>query len=641
MGTGVFAQEKKIEKGEKKFDRYAFIDAREILLKVANKGYKSTDLFSKLGDSYYFNNDYENALKWYGELYKMQGANMGREHIFRYAQTLKSVRRYDEADQLMTSFRDRGGSDMRADAMASEPDYLSIIDFQKGRFDVQQISQNSGLQDFGPAFYGEDKLIFASNRDTGVFYKRIHAWNDKPFLDLYVGDRAQDGRISNVKKFDSRINTRLHESTPVFTADGNTMYFTRNNFTDGDYAEDNFKTNRLKIYRSTKEGNRWSKATELNFNGDSYASSHPALTPDGKYLYFSSNRPGSIRTEDENTFVETDIWRASISGDTIGEPELVENINTTGRETFPFISKKGNLYFASNGLNGLGGLDIFVSTLDANGVPSIPLNVGEPANSAKDDFAFIIDDDTNIGYFSSNRRGGTGDDDIYRFRMTEDLRDKCEQVVTGTVTNVDTGLPLAGATITVSDSNNNVVETATSTESGKFGFVLDCNTEYFIKAEKDEFITDDELVSTPSKSSFIDVSLALEPEKRIAETGTDLGKVLNLNPIYFDFDRFNIRYDAEIELQKVLAVMEQYPSMVIDIRSHTDSRGNDAYNMRLSDKRARSTRQYLIDNGIASSRLTARGYGESALVNECRNGVPCSKAQHQLNRRSEFIIVSQ
>jgi outer membrane protein OmpA-like peptidoglycan-associated protein len=626
-------------KGERKVEKYAFIDAREIYQRMADKGFKSVEIFSNLGDTYYFNNDYQNALKWYNQLFKLDNSKIPAEYYFRYAQTLKNDRQYDRADQILQKFAVEGLSDSRIKALREKPNYLTIIDFQNGRFDVEPVSINSDYQDFGTAYYGPKKVVIASARDTGTFYKRRHSWNDKPFLDLYTVDRDVEGKLSNPEKFDSRINSILHESTPTFSKDLNTVYFTRNNIEDGDIELDNNKVNKLQIFKSERTDGKWSEPEVVSFSEPGYSTSHPALTPDGEFLYFSSNMPGTMGTN--STLAETDIWRVPINEDkTFGTPENVSVINTEGRESYPYISGRGNLYFASNGLQGLGGLDIFVATINADNSISSPVNIGTPANSTDDDFAFIVDEAINNGYFSSNRVGGGDNDDIYRFVQTEDLRETCEQILTGTVTDSRSNEPLDAAKVSIIDENNNVVVTRITNPNGKYAVKLECDKTYFVRAEKPKYNTTEDLINTPTTTGNLEVDLTLEPTIITGTTGDDLAKLLNLNPIYFDFDRSFIRTDAELELQKVLTVMEDNPTMTIDIRSHTDSRGSDSYNERLSGRRAASTRNYLIMKGIDESRLTSKGYGENQLVNECSNGVPCSEEQHQLNRRSEFIITS-
>lgn len=243
-----------------------------------------------------------------------------------------------------------------------------------------------------------------------------------------------------------------------------------------------------------------------------------------------------------------------------------------------------------------------------------------------------------MGYFSSNRPGGQGDDDIYRFVQLEDLKDACEIILTGTVTDEKTGLPMDKATVMVMDANNNKVDQLVTKANGKYVFKLECGKQYFVRTEKEDYSSDEDLFTTPTQSDFLDVPLAMVNEKIQIVDCDDIAPLLNIKDIYFDFDRFNIRPDAALELSKILAFMELYPQTSVEIRSHTDSRAPDAYNDVLSEKRAQSTRKWLIEKGISASRLTAKGYGERQLVNNCSNGVDCTPEEHQLNRRSEFIV---
>ncbi|MGJ8685652.1 MAG: OmpA family protein [Nonlabens sp.] len=635
------AQNKTVKKANKDYENLAFIDAREIYLKVVESGYKNEEILSKLGDTYYFNDELEEAYKYYSQLFEMDNDVISPEYYFRYAQSLKAVRRYAEADALMAKFNTFKGYDTRSKSYSDQPDYLQIIDFQSGRFEVENTRKiNSYTTDFGPAFYdAKNQVVYATARDTNSLSNRTHSWNGQSFLQLYTSDADASGKLSNEKRFSKVLNSKFHESTPAFTADGNTVYFTRNNYNRGVYRQDLDGINKLKIYRSNKEGKSWSTPVELPFNNDEYSVAHPALSPDGKRMYFSSDMPGSVGYDIDEEFTKSDLWVVDVNDDgSFGEPRNLTEINTAGRETFPFVSKKGILYFASSGHQGLGGLDIFASSINPDGTLSKPVNIGKPANTIDDDFAFIINDDTNIGYFTSNRPGGEGDDDIYRFVQLEDLRDACEVILTGTVTDDKTGEPMDQATVMVMDANNNKVDELVTKANGKYVFKLECGKQYFVRTEKDDYSSDEDLFTTPTQSDFLDVPLSMVNEKIPVVDCDDIAPLLNIKDIYFDFDRFNIRQDAALELSKIQAFMELYPQTAVEIRSHTDSRAPDAYNDRLSEKRAQSTRNWLIQRGIDASRLTARGYGERQLVNRCSNGVPCSVEEHQLNRRSEFIV---
>lgn len=629
-----FSQTKKIENANRKYERFAYIDAQKIFLKVAQKGYKDKEIFEKLGNSYYFNADYDNANIWYEKLLLEYSDKVEAEYYFRYAQSLKSSEKYEESDKMMDKFFSLKGEDIRVRNYKNQPDYLKEIKSQFGKYKVEEIDQNSEYSDFGPTYYGKE-LVFASSRDTGFIAGRVHQWTGKPFLDLFKGKRSKnDNSIVDLKKFSKRLNTKFHESTPTFTKDLKTVYFTRNNYNGGVYKSDKNGTNRLKIYKSSIDKNgRWSKAKSIKINSDQYSVAHPALSADNSKMYFSSDMPGG--------FGMADLYEVSIDKDgTFGKPVNLGNIiNTEGSESFPFVSESGDLYFASNGQIGLGGLDIYVAKKDTNGNIKTVVNLGEPINTPKDDFTFIVDEKTKTGYFSSNRDGGSGSDDIYKF-IQEDPEPVCEVVVNGVVTDKDSGEILPGALVSIYNTNNELVNSMKVGAEANYSFVVECQSGYFLRASKELYNPSEKLIKTPIVSKTMSVPLKLEKTIKKALVGQDLGKILNLNPIYFDFDKYNIRYDASVELAKVIEVMKEYPTMKIDVRSHTDSRGNDEYNRILSSNRNKSTIDYIIAKGaIDSSRLTGKGYGESQLVNKCINGASCSEEEHQLNRRSEFIIV--
>ena len=613
-----FSQRDKVEKANKEFDKYSYIDAREIYLKVVEDGYTSAQIFKNLGDTYYWNSDYENAAKWYQRLVNEFPNDAEAEYYYRAAQSLKSLGQDEVAAELMEAFIRKGG-----DPKIIQAANTSFLEYE---VELQKVSVNTENSDFGSAFYG-DKLVYASaTRITEG--DKIHEWNQQPFLDLFEADMDENGMLSNPTKLNGEVNTPYHESSAAFSKDGSTMYFTRNNFIDGKKGRDKQKTIRLKLYKATKSGETfWTNIEELPFNSDDYSVAHPALSLDGKRLYFSSDMPGTVGM--------SDIWYVDLMEDgTYGNPVNVAALNTEARESFPFISENKNLYFASDGRGGLGGFDVFMVPLDDNGRPTGEIkNLGEPTNSNKDDFGFILNEEKRIGYVSSNRDGEQGSvaDEIYR------VQERCEVTIAGTITNDVTGEAVANATVTLLDENSIVVKTMTAGVDGRYSFdnLAECSSVYIVRAIGDGCEYNEKLVTTPNKTGTVIADLILECDPCAPN---DLGCRLKLEPIYFDFDRYNIRPDAEIELAKILAAMRQYPELIIHIESHTDSRGNDAYNEALSEKRAQSTLEWLVSKGIDRERLSAKGYGEYQLTNQCSNGVECTEEEHQLNRRSMFII---
>lgn len=623
-----YSQQKDIKKANKEFDKFAYIDAREIYLKVVADGYESAEIFKKLGDTYYFNSDYTNAAKWYDKLVTQFPDQTEPEYYYRAAQSLKSLGKYDESDALMKDYVAKGGKGLVIKSYEDDPNYLKSTIFKTRDFVLEKVGINSSNSDFGTSFFGNDKVVYATTGNTTG--AKINEWTQEPCLDLFIADRAANGELSNPMKLGGDINTEYNESTATLSKDGNTVYFTRNTFLDGKKGLDKsnkFKTLRLTLYKASKTGNQnWTNIVELPFNSKEYSVAHPALSPDGKKLYFSSDMPGTLGM--------SDLWYVDILGsDSYGTPvNLGPEINTEARESFPFISEKNNLYFSSDGRSGLGGYDIFVTPLDGSGKPGKITNLGAPSNSAQDDFGFIIDEENRIGYVSSNRGGDRGsiDDDIYL------VKEICSITIQGKVFDEETKDPLPGAEVSLLDENNQLVSQTTANNDGTYSFEGDCGTQYTVRGTKEGYNPYEKMIVTPLLSGIIDVPL---PLKRIGPCPpNDLGCKLNLQPIYFDFDKSNIRADAEIELAKILAAMREYPELIIHIESHTDSRGNDQYNEALSERRAQSTFKWLVGKGIDKNRLTAKGYGESQLVNQCSNGVSCTAEEHQLNRRSMFLI---
>ena len=626
LGTAL-GQERLLEKADEKYDEYSFRPAIDIYKKVREKGFSSPDLLKRLGNSYYFNANYEEASEIYKELIEKYDSVVTPDYVFRYAQSLKTLGEYDGADAMMAKFSQMA-KESGIDSSFDE-DYMSKIEKNSGRYDITPFKYNSKYSDFAPSFYKEG-LIFSSDRDTGNLARYRHTWNARDFLDIYeVNEANEDDEV--VKKVPGDINTRLHESTSIITKDGNTMYFTRNNFIDGKKYKDEKGTIRLKIYKATLVDGEWTEIEELPFNSDSYSVAHPVLCPDEKVLYFVSDMPGSLG--------ESDIFKVQIVGDgTFGPPvNLGKTINTEARETFPFITQSDVLYFSSDGHPGLGGLDVFATKIAFDEYDQTIVNVGKPINGQYDDFSFIINEETTTGYFASNRIDGMGDDDIYSFSETEPISLDCLQDVTGTVRDRISNEVLAGATVKIIDEENNEVSSTITNAKGEYTLSLDCNQGNFVRALMEGYVPSEEyLVKSYGKPRIID--FYLERDLVTGGFGDDLAKLLQLSTIYFDLNKFDIRPDAEIEIQKVIAAMEKYPSLKIKVNAHTDSRGNDVYNLWLSQKRAQSTVAYMISKGISADRLDGEGFGEERLMNECENGVRCSNEKHQLNRRSEFII---
>lgn len=620
-----YSQKAQVEAANKKYDSYAYVDAIATYERVAEKGYKDEKMFQKLGNAYYFNAELPKAAKWYGELFAMN-KNQEAEYYYRYAQSLKSIGKYDKANEMMDEFNKKSANDNRAKLYAANKNYLSEIKDNSGRFTIADAGINSETSDYGSTLFG-NKLVFASARTEGGSKK--FSQTNEAFLDLYSADILANGKLDTPKQFGGKeINSKFHESSPVFTKDGKTVYFTRNNFLDGKKGKDANKTMLLKLYKATLTGDAWDNVTELPFNSNNYSVAHPALSPDNKTLYFASDMPGTVG--------QSDLFKVAIKADgSFGTPvNLGKTINTEGRESFPFVSEDNKLYFSSDGRPGLGGFDIFETKIAQDGSFGTVENVGKPVNSSQDDFAYIVDAKGN-GFFTSNRPGGKGSDDIYK--LTEII---CNQAVEGVITDVESGAILANVKVSLFNEKFELLKETTSDAKGHYSFEAVCGQKYYVRAEVADYVTKESNVITGKTNGTTDLPIALEKSGCKVIIGGDLAKCFGIKVIYFALNKADITKDAAFELEKILDVMKQNPKMKIDVRSHTDSRQTAKYNEVLSEKRAKSTIDWLVKNGVDAARLTGKGYGESQLVNKCTDGVQCTEDEHQVNRRSEFIVTA-
>ena len=632
LSNSGFAQKAKIAAADKKYNSYAYIDAIQTYERLAEKGYQSVEMFEKLGNAYYFNSDFEKAVQSYEKLYQLQ-SELAPEYFYRYAQSLKAIGKEKEAATILAKFENKSSDDSRSKRLKNNTDYLEDIKANVGIYTIENAGINSKYSDYGSTIV-DDKLIFTSARDTGGVGQRKHAWTGEHFTNLYAAGVNGELIPSNPVRYDANVNSKFHEATPVFTKDGNTMYFTRNNYLDGKKGKDANKVTLLKIYKATLVNNRWTNVTELPFNSNNFSTAHPALSPDEQTLYFVSDRPGTIG--------QSDLYKVAInSNGTYGEPiNLGVEINTEGRETFPFVTKDNQLYFASDGHPGLGGLDVFTTKINNDGSFGEVENDGAEVNSPKDDFGYYRDSEINKGFFSSNRDGGLGSDDIYRFTS----KDKCKQILKGIVTDSVTGETLAGVQLILLNKQYKVIAETTSDALGYYAFDVNCRRTYHVRANKKDYTSKETKLRTPEVTGETKLDIQLESTICRVAVGDDLGKCFGIKMIYFDLDKSNIRKEAALDLAKILDVLIQNPTIKLDIRSHTDCRQTAKYNMALSDRRAKATIAWLVSKGIDSSRLTGRGYGESQLINDCgcepTNASNCTEEQHQMNRRSEFIITA-
>ncbi len=533
-----------------------------------------------------------------------------------------------------------------------------------GKYTIKNLEVNTPNSDFGGAFYQENKLVFASPRKGFRLIKDVWKQNGQRFLDLYEGVINENGEITDKQKLKGEVNSRYHEAEAIFTKDGKTVYFTRDNYYNKRLGIDNKGWTNLAMFKATiNNKGEWINIIPMPFNNVEYSVGHPALSEDEKTLYFASDMPGSLGEED--------IYKVEVNQSGFGNPvNLGPEINSTAKDWFPFVDGDV-LYFASDRSGGKGGQDIYATRI--KGLVSKPINLNAPINSASDDLSFIINHETRKGYFSSNREGGKGDDDIYSFIEEEPVNFKCLQIVSGDVRDRITESLIPGAEVVLTDSEGKKLETVITKDDGTFSFEINCETEYEIIGKKIDYTPQSKVFTTSNEADkelrieillgkgdidFVADNNASDINNQTQDEGVDtkpegLPDVLpdeivrlrpsiyavNIDPIYFDYDSSYLTKQAKDELEKVVDLMKKYPKMIIEAASHTDSRGPDGYNLWLSDRRAKRTVDYIISRGIDARRITGKGYGATQLINQCVKGVECTDAQHEKNRRSEFVII--
>lgn len=627
LSSTAFCQEQKLSAANAKHENMAYFESVEIYKKLLKKGFLTAEVYQNIGDSYYFNGDYKTATSFYKSLFGLKKQVVPAEYYFRYLQSLKAQNKYDLADKFLNQIPEDIKSDSRIKLYFENRNYLNQIKSIPKQFKVETTSINSAYSDYG-AFILNNKFYFTSSRDTSGIFKRTHSWTNQAFSKIYKADISTDGILSNPKLLKTNFSKKLNQSSAIFTKDGNTMYFTQNNSEEGNRVKNQNKKTLLKIFKASFDGKKWTDAIALPFNSDDFSCAHPTLSLDEKYLYFSSDMPGTLGA--------SDIFRVEIQEDgSVGSPENLGNsVNTKGRETFPFISQDNILYFATDGRPGLGGLDIYKTILNQIGEENTVENLGSEINSNSDDFAFFINSETNQGYFSSNRKKGLGFDDIYKFTKVKE----CERMYQGQIADSENQQPLESVLVNLLNEKGLTIAQQITDNKGKFYFKIECDKSYFLNIKKDLYQSQ-ELILDALENIESPKSITMETVVKPIKVGDNLAKLLSIENIYFDLDKFDIRADAEYELSKILLILEQEPNIEISIRSHTDSRASSSYNQELSSNRANATMMWLIKNGINSARLTAAGYGEKQLVNNCSDGVECSEVEHQQNRRSEFIVL--
>jgi outer membrane protein OmpA-like peptidoglycan-associated protein len=609
--TPLSAQNKDTQKADKLFKRLEYVDAAQEYLKLTENGKADGYVYKQLADSYFNTFNASEATTWYARAVETP---QDAETYHRYAQMLKAQGKYEEANKQMQMFASKAPNDQRAKDFKANPNYLpSLLDKQK-KFDIKPLDINSDKSDFGAVLH-QNNLYFTSARNGA---RKNYGWNEEPFLDIYKATYNVDGTITNAEQV-TDLNSKWHDGPSSLSADGNTIYFSSESFKEkGGFEKDksiNAKLGQVNLYKATMANGKWSNITQLPFNSNTYSTGNPALSKDGNTLNFASNRPGSIGG--------TDIWKVAVNADgSYGEPEnLGSKVNTEGEENFPFVTEDNKtLYFASNGRQGFGGLDVFAYDM----TKGESTNLGKPVNSEKDDFAFSLNAEKNIGFLSTNR---SGVDNIYLATPV------CGVEVTTMVTDAKTGKALANAKVAIVDDKKNVIATETTGANGEVAYYVECNKAYTIQASRDGYESNTFPVAA-SKGEARKVEAALNPIDVIV-TETEVV----LKPIFFEFNKSNITQEGAFELDKLVQVLKNNKDMVVLAKAHTDNRGSDSYNLRLSDARAKSTVQYILSKGISKEQISGKGMGETEPKVDCKEA--CTEEQHAENRRSEFLIVKK
>jgi outer membrane protein OmpA-like peptidoglycan-associated protein/tetratricopeptide (TPR) repeat protein len=605
------AQNKDTETADKLYSQLEYVDAANAYLKLAGSSKASPYVYRQLADSYYNVFNTKEAARWYA---KATETTQDAETYYRYAQMLKAEGRYEDANKQMQKFASMAPADQRAVEFKKDPDYLPKLKSQTKLFDEKLLTDISDekYSSFG-AVLVDNTLYFSSSRNTA---RKTYGMNEEPYLDMYQTTYSSNGTFSDPVPL-SDINTKWHDGPAAITADGNTMYFASESFKDGKFEKEKSgqRTGLIYLFKAIKENGKWTNIQPVPFNGKTWSTGNPAISKDGKTLYFASDRKG--------TRGGTDLWKVEIkAGNTYGGPvNLGPKVNTEGRENFPYITDDDKLFFASDGRKGFGALDVFMIDL-AKGTEAI--NVGLPVNSPQDDFSFSFNSQKNIGFFSSNR---TGVDKIYLATPI------CGVEALVTVTDIKTGKVLPSAKVSILDERDNVIETRTTTKEGTVNYTIDCDRAYSIQAAMDGY-ENSSFTIAKTKGGQVTVLAALNPiDKIITKEG------VSLNDVFFEYNKSNITKEGAFELNKLVEAMKKNPGIIIMVKGHTDSRGSEEYNMNLSNQRSKATVQYVISKGIDKARISGQGYGESQPRVNC--GDNCTEEQHAQNRRIEFLIAKK
>ena len=695
-------QSKWVERGDDYFKDFEFSNALKAYEKALEQ---SEDFFvylklSQVYDKLENPEGTENVLKKANKLKALSGKDQ-----FKLAMALTQNKKYDEALYWFEVYGKNMPGDERAFNYIKQLTNIEALIADSGSYKIEPLKINTKKREFLAGLYFDDIIVSAEKKNQ-LLSKRVFKWDNSSYLDLYLYNPEKE----KISSFSSKLNTPFHEGPVCFYEVFTKAFFTRNNYVSIAPGKSNENIVKLKLYHAQRRGGKWINVKEFEWNSDEYSVGHPAINDEGTKLYVVSDKPGG--------YGGTDIYFSQKLSQ--GWTDLVnmgKDINTKGNEMFPFLLGDSLLYFSSDGLGGLGGLDVYESSIEKDTSVIWKKNIGYPVNSSKDDFAYVVLGDQ--GYFSSNRNNGLGKDDIYKFYVQ-----KKGVVIRGLVLDSVSSKPLEGVRvniyqgkiekdflmtdatgqfkstldlnkpykisyrkaqyITIKDSfdtmgmkegGTKMIKTKmvpadlmvkanifnketklpfdepekigvsllneTSGDStsvrvdkdGELEMELEANSDYLLKAEKPDYFTLTKRFSTNGVNEPTSIDLDI-PFQEIV-----VNKSVRIENIYYDFDRWEIRPDAAFELDKIVQLLQDNPNIEIELSSHTDSRGDDAYNMTLSQRRAVAAVRYIVSRGVNKKNIVARGYGETVLVNYCGNYINCTEEEHQENRRTEFKVI--
>jgi len=629
-----FSQKLTTKLADKSFEEFAYVEAISLYEYAYDKDTADNYLVKRLAESNRNIGNTEAVERWLKKLIDRKVAIP--EDIFNYSQALKSNGKYLIAEQWLKEYSDLRPEDGRVNLQVSLLEYIKFLMRDSTNYEIMNTAINTIGSDMGPAFY-KDKLIFSST-SIGTKAGATYKWNELPYLKMYSAKIGPYGDLNSVESFAPKLKTSYHDGPVSIDSKKDIIYFTRNNLIKGKTSKSREGVVNLKIFIGKLEEGEWKMSGSFRFNSDQYSVGHPSIDKGGTVLYFASDMPGG--------YGKSDIYFSVFSNGQWSKPfNLGPKINTEGNEFFPFISNDGVLYFSSDGHGGLGALDIYFSVPEQGVFNSIE-NLGYPVNSSKDDFGLALDSTGVKGYFTSNRAGGKGDDDLYFMKIK-----RIPVIIRGVIKDRDTKDILSDATVSVINEAGNTIASSNTRIDGQFEFEVNKGQQYTINVTKEFYNENEVVIGTatlrPNDEAFSEIFIEQKIEaadnspapKSMEEEDGEALQVVELEYINYGLDQSEIKPEVAATLDRLITMLKEFPDLEIRIESHTDSRGSDDYNMLLSKKRAKAAFDYVVSKGIDPKRLLYHGYGETRLLNNCTNGVDCTEEQHEVNRRSIVKVV--